>query len=453
MTRRIPFNFVAPLAAICALVVIALSSDIQLWATEVPADANQPSAPVQSAPTGDEHVKSLWQFEIASEAPFCVDAALASDEGIYLAGHAWTKATGQSLWLWRIDRSGTKQWERSLALEKRNEGLEIVGLLSNRRVIEAARESAGGGVSAVIEQGTETRLQSFTADGKIVAERALASHDATGGVIAFENGDLLLFGMDMYDLRKQRHAWAARTDREGKVTWRLALDPQPAAEKRAPASPKPLPGGVQHLDQLHTAVLLGDGSAVLVGQTGVYSKFGQGPSKLWLVRVSGEGQKLAEALVDDGRTYGGTRDLVAKHEAGVVVSYTTAQLPPIAGAPYNNPPSFANRLACFNPELDKLWEQPLPNSGMPGAVAICGPVPYLSLSAEIRKVVVRAADASGNELWRSVVETTKSSVFPVAVMRLDNDVVAVCNYQAHPAGPSDRPRPQVMVITVAPPAR
>jgi hypothetical protein len=395
---------------------------------------------VLAPPVGDENVKSLRMFEVASDAPSCAKVATGNDDGLYIGGRSWTEADGEKLWLWHINSEGEKVWEKELLRPERNEGVEVVGLLPNR---------PEAGVTIVLKRGTTTMLRSVGADGEVIAEQTLAGNDDTHGVMQYDNGDLLLCGMDMYDSRKQRHAWVARIDSLGTVVWKLALNPQNDAEPEATA--EPLPRGMLHMDLLSAAVPLEDGSAIVVGQTGDYNKFGQGRSRLWVVRISDDGEKLGETFIEDGRT--GSAHSIARHSDGVLVSYTTGELPPIAGAPYRLPPSFPNRLACFNSNLDLLWEKPLPNTAFPGAVPFSGPDPYVSLSASVNEIVIRAADARGEELWRSSVTTSKSSVFPVSVFRSGKEVVAVCNYQAHPKRGGDRPRPQVMIARVAAPER
>jgi hypothetical protein len=100
-----------------------------------------------------------------------------------------------------------------------------------------------------------------------------------------------------------------------------------------------------------------------------------------------------------------------------------------------------------------MWEKSSPNSGMPGAVPIRGPDPYVSVSASVNDVVLRAWTKGGEELWRSVVRAPMSSVLPVAVLKSGEQILAVCNYQAHSQGGGDRPRAQVMIVEVTPPAR
>lgn len=82
---------------------------------------------------------------------------------------------------------------------------------------------------------------------------------------------------------------------------------------------------------LFDGTLLEDGSLVLIGQTGVYNKFGQGPSKLWLLRIDGDGKRLGQAFIDGGRVFPSVRDLIAHCDGGVIASYTTDQSVPIAG--------------------------------------------------------------------------------------------------------------------------
>jgi hypothetical protein len=437
-----------------ALTWLAMLAPASICRADKSAAENQQPAAATSVPIGDEHVKSVWMFDMASDSPFGAKAAVLSGDVIYVAGQSYTKVDGSKFWLWCIDHAGKKLWEKELAHSTRSSLVEIVGLLPNERSAGPGTNRVFATVTVVLKDGVKTILRPVSEDAEFEQDYALAGNDDTAGVIELENRDLLFFGSEMYDTRKQQHTYVARTDDIGKLLWRLPLAPAGAVESDPnPEAPKTPTSGSYHKELFHDAALLGDGSAILVGQAGDYNKFGQGPSKLWLVRVSGDGKKLAEAFIDGGRTFARGRGVTARHGDGIVVGYTTAQLPPIGSAPYANEPSFPNRLAAFNAKLEKLWDKPLPNTSMPGAVSINGSDSYVSASANVDSLIVRGADANGDELWHSTVATPKSGVLPIAVLQIGEQIVAVCNYSAHPAPHAPRARPQLMIVTVTPPRR
>jgi hypothetical protein len=121
------------------------------------------------------------------------------------------------------------------------------------------------------------------------------------------------------DAPRQCDAWLARVDSEGKVAWSRSFD--------------------HGQDETAYAVATtSDGGCVLATCSGKYTKFGQGPSSLWLVRCDSEGNKIAENEIPDGRINPSGRRYIARSGDGFVISYTKSQLPPINQIPVNKPP-------------------------------------------------------------------------------------------------------------------
>jgi hypothetical protein len=406
-------------------------------------------------PRGDERVKSVWLFDVASDLPFCADAAIADSQGLFVAGHSWREVDGERLWLWRIDREGNRLWEKELARPKVAESLKLVALLPGEN--EKGSVGAEHEITIVTSCGLKTAARTCNLRGELSDELVLDEKNGATGAVRLADGDLLVFGSETARSLAPSPCWAARFGRSGEERWRLKLDPTVDAKRIVPWARKLMSPGQYHVDFLQAGAETHDGSAVLVGVTGDVNKFGQGPSNLWLVRVSGDGKQLAQTLVKDGRFFGGVKDLIVRRGNDVLVPYTTAQLPSIGNVPLDAAPSFGGRLACFDSTLAMLWEKPLPDSAMPGAVAICGSGPYAMLSASADDVLVQALDDDGEELWESKVEAPDSSVFPVSLVRRESgvgdqvsgEIVAVCNYLRHQArNEKVRPGTQVMVFTV-----
>jgi hypothetical protein len=185
---------------------------------------------------------------------------------------------------------------------------------------------------------------------------------------------------------------------------------------------------------------------VLVGQTGVYNKFGQGPSKLWLLRLDANGKKIAETFIDDGRLSSFGSQFIAKSGDDVIVPYTTDQLPPISGAPYAFPPKFSMKLARYDAQLNQLWVKPLATTFMPGAATFTGPAPFISLAPMSDHLLIRALDENANELWTTHVATPDSHVVPLATLRMGDEIIAACNYRAN-----RKLEQQVLLVFIKPP--
>lgn len=193
---------------------------------------------------------------------------------------------------------------------------------------------------------------------------------------------------------------------------------------------------------------LKDDSLVLVGQTGVYNKFAQGPSKLWLLRLDGEGKKLNETFIDDGRTLITDRQLIAATGDGVIVSYTTDLLPRINAIPLNTRPEFGTSWARYDATLKQLSNKTFVTTGMMGAATIVGPAPFVSLIGLSSGVLVVGSDQAGKELWRSQITTPQAFVTPLAAIRANEDnIIAVFNYRSTIGDKGQ----QVLMIRIKPP--
>ncbi len=377
------------------------------------------------------------------------EGVIACDGSIYIAGTWWNQEEQSNLWLWRIDDSKERVWEKHLARQQRNEEVTIVGLLPGAR--KFTQGSPVSGVRVVYRQGLESKLAFFRADGELVLEKNLGVLEDTHGLTADSEDNVYLYGTSMTVQGQPSHAWVARVTRLGVVLWKHTFRPDreqandPSSKANAAQD---RPEGTRRVTFLLDGALQGDGSVVLVGQTGFYNKFGQGSSKLWLLRIDRDGNRIAESFVDGGRIFPSGRNLIATCGDGVIVPYTTTQLPPIAGAPGNAPhDGFGVRLARFNAPLQKLWDKPLSRTLMPGAATLTGPDPFVSLTADHHELVIRGASDAGDEVWSSRVATPDSFVTPLAALRTGNEVVAVCNYRAlgssddaQPAKSAPRPR-------------
>jgi hypothetical protein len=208
-----------------------------------------------------------------------------------------------------------------------------------------------------------------------------------------------------------------------------------------------VPAGSLPLTYLLDGVSFDDGSSVLVGQTGIYTKFGQGPSRLWLLRIDRDGAPSAQAFIDQGRMFPSSRDLIARCGDGVIVPYTTHQLPPISMVPGNLPPlEFGVRLAGFNAQLAKLWDRSLSSTPLPGSATCTGPAPPVILVASGDELLMKCVDQRGEQLWQVRVATPESFVTPVATLRVGNDLVAVCNHR--PLRPAAGEAPQNVLLVV-----
>ena len=246
--------------------------------------------PTATVPVGGEHVRSIRLLTIPRATSGRAESAIACNQSVYLAGKWWNREEKSNLWLWRIDDSGEKLWEKHLAHQERNEEVTVVGLMPGARKLTEAEPVPG--VRVVYRQGIETKLAFFKADGELVLEKKIDGLGSTYSLVADQKDKVFLFG-SMTSVGQPSHAWVARVTRLGEVLWKHAFlaEGVPAADaSRKADEAEAVPAGSFQATFLFDGTLLKDGSLVLVGQTGVYNKFGQGPSKLWLLRIDGDGK-------------------------------------------------------------------------------------------------------------------------------------------------------------------
>lgn len=435
--------------SIISNVVVLLVAPCRLTAQSL-ADDLPEQIPTAAVPIGGEHVRSVRLLTIPRATSGRAESAVACNQSVYLAGKWWNRKEKSNLWLWRIDDSGEKLWEKHLAHQERNEEVTVVGLMPGARKFTEAEPVPG--VRVVYRQGIETKLAFFKADGELVLEKKIEGLGSTYSLVADQKDKVFLFG-SMTSVGQPSHAWVARVTRLGEVLWKHAFlaEGVPAADaSRRADEAEAVPAGSFQATFLFDGTLLEDGSLVLVGQTGVYNKFGQGPSKLWLLRINGEGKRLGQAFIDGGRVFPSVRDLIAHCDGGVIASYTTDQLPPISQAPLNVPPGFGVRLARFNGELEKLWDRQLSKSAMPGAATITGPAPFVALTTEPGELLIRGTSDAGKELWNARVATMDSFVKPLTTLRRGDEIISVFNYRKYRSGNSDRLQ-EVLLVYVRPP--
>lgn len=362
-------------------------------------------------------------------------AVVAYDDGFYLAGTAWNDVDGVTLWLWRLDSSGEIIWTRRLAQQQNNEELRIVSLLKGSGTISSDQPIHG--IRVVYRQGLESHLVFFKSSGDQTFRSAIGMLEDSHGLASDGKEGMYLYGTSMTALDKPSTPWIASVSRLGAVLWKQTIlvgpdadtdDDQPGEREASAEADSGQVVGIRQMSLLFDGVIQPDGSVTLVGQTGTYNKFGQGPSKLWLLRIDSTGKKLAETFVENGRVFPAGQDLISRCRDGLIVPYTTEELPPIGGAPGNAPLfGFQVRAARFDLQLQKLWDEPLARTMMPGAATISGPEPFVALSTFGEQLQMHSINREGDEVWDIREKSPRSFLLPLATLRFDNGVVAVFN--------------------------
>jgi hypothetical protein len=110
----------------------------------------------------------------------------------------------------------------------------------------------------------------------------------------------------------------------------------------------------------------------------------------------------------------------------VLVPFTRTQLPSICSVPVDKPLAFDGRIARFDAHLRERWEKPAPRTSLPGATTLNAQL--VTMAAVDDRLLIRGLDENGEERWRARV-ATEGSVFPLAAVRLGDEVVAIGNWE------------------------
>jgi hypothetical protein len=128
-----------------ALLGIAILLEVPCQLPAQQTSLRDPDLPrLQALPVGGKHVRSIRLINIPDATSGGAQAAIVSEQSIYLAGKAWNKKDNEeSLWLWRLDGSGERLLEKRLARQENTEEMRIVGLLPGARTFSQGGGDAG----------------------------------------------------------------------------------------------------------------------------------------------------------------------------------------------------------------------------------------------------------------------------------------------------------------------
>jgi hypothetical protein len=216
---------------------------------------------------------------------------------------------------------------------------------------------------------------------------------------------------------------------------------------------KKLPPGRHRSDLFYAATPLVDGSLLLAGMSGEVTKFRQGPSKICLLRLTANGEKIAAGFLDGAKAGRSSGDMLAATADGVLVPYTMSVLPPNGGAPGTFSGIFDANVARFDLDLKKVWAKPLPPSFMPGTVTIKGPAPYVTASMLGPKLTVQAISDEGAKQWESKIDNPDSFATPIATLRSTKNTVVVWNNNMRNRKPDLPGVAQAMIVVIDEPLK
>ena len=238
-------------------------------------ESEQPQLEVEK---GEEHV--LWQKTIKLAKGAKIMNAIRSGDACYFAS-----ATRTQVQISKVDATGKTLWERKLDSHQQPRSV----ILIPRGAVETDNDE---GIDVAFPNATygSLKVASFDREGQSEGEKTLAM-SIPEGAIRLADGDVLFFGSTPYNSGNSPQGCAARTNADYEFVWGETYSPSvgfPQKRRRT------IEGA-----SLAKAVVLPDDTIALVGQAGIYSKFGTGESRLWILKIDSEGKKVSDAFVDE----------------------------------------------------------------------------------------------------------------------------------------------------------
>jgi hypothetical protein len=395
-----------------------------------PIAAGDPALQVVELPQDSEHIRRVLRIGLPGAESGRARAAFDAGDAIYVGGTAYSRTEETHAWVTRVDHGGQVAWLRRLSVPKigTNDGPTVVGFLPTVPPEDSASAPAGSAAVRVIASHhigswryglhlIDLDAASVETSAQRVGELGIAR-----GMVADGQGGAFICG------QTRNAAWVCRMDRDGGLLWSKHFRPEETPRDAADDSDA-FNAEVVAQHMLFEGVLSDDGSVVLVGMTGQINKFGQGPARLWLLRVSAAGDVLDERLIDGGRMWPGCRTVTPSGD-GLLVAYATRALPPIALAPdprYRGAPLV---VAEFDARLETIAEHVVATTFLPGQGAIEGREPTVLATDFPETLMVRGLDDAGKSLWEASVKTPDGFVSPLTTLRRDDEVIAIATHKA-----------------------
>lgn len=212
----------------------------------------------------------------------------------------------------------------------------------------------------------ETSILSFSAKGKLLKKWSIENtvSDRPSGLAITKQG-ILIYGTTV-KMDKTRDGWLLLV-KDGKKVWERKVD--------------------RGRDEAFLQVIPEEKGHVVVGDSGKLNRFGQGPSRLWVMRVDLNGDSTGEVFVEGGRLNSRGQPLAAVWKGDIFVSFTETELPPPRkGVPPDF--EFDSQVVRISPKFQVLWKKKL------GATTDAGTAMLLSNRGKIL-----LAGSGNNSVW------------------------------------------------------
>jgi hypothetical protein len=255
-----------------------------------------------------------------------------SNDGHYfIAGNAYSRANGESYWIWKIKGDGEKVWAKKFKSHYQDKVTAIIN-------------TPDGGVLVLghmfvyePEIGYRCWIKRIDTNGETSFTKTIDGFGWADILLRTTDGNYLIAGTTNRKGNKgddNRDAWIVKLNPIGNIIWSKFYDKGSD-------------------EAVFSGVNVENDGFLFSATSGKQNKFGQGPSEGWIVKYDSAGVLLAEAKLADCRSIS-SGAYIATKAAEFAVICSTSQLPPIDKVPLMFP-SFGARITGFDYKLKELW--------------------------------------------------------------------------------------------------
>lgn len=305
-----------------------------------------------------------------------------NDEHYYIAGNSYSRAKGESYWIWKINGDGEKVWDKRF---KSNQQDKVTAIIS----------TPDGGVLVLghmfvyePETGYRCWIKHIDKNGETSFTKTIGGFGWADILLRTTDGNYLFAGTtDRKDSKRKDDydVWLVKFEPSGNIIWNKFYD--------------------KGLDEnVFSGVNVENNGFLFVVTSGKQNKFGQGPSDGWIIKYDSAGVLLTEARIPDCRSMSSGAYIAKKTDEFAVIC-STSQLPPIDKVPLAMP-SFGARIISFNYKLKELWglNRGGYSSIMAPMIAASADGNYLVAGVVEKGIKIDKFNSSGKIVWEKTAE-------------------------------------------------
>ncbi|KAA5547117.1 hypothetical protein FYK55_01485 [Roseiconus nitratireducens] len=257
------------------------------------------------------------------------------------------------LWMMSLDESGQQQWFILLDPMRHNtDHLHTAGIFAYPRPF--SRDPSETWSALVVRRGVDTGIRYVSKDGKVKRETEIGRIEQTDGTLWLSDERIYAFGSGELNPDSIDNAWIARLNEHGMLQWKtpIVFDELPSEV----VGKEPAPGAKRYGGGLIAGgIPLADGTLLFSGahRYGT-SKFGTGPSDLFLVRMDEAGNEQDRHVLEARRVCSSPG--IAEVDGSLFVLSTPQ------GFGRSLKEGYDIKLTRFDNQLNRVWEKDVQNS-------------------------------------------------------------------------------------------